>query len=118
MLGAIWYHLFNLKNVKNAHGGVLLLVKLHALAKFVGLFVGKYLAKPFLISYFISEISLLLFCLSLSRRTSLSYRNQSINLLCKSVDWFLYDRDFRVMKELKLGGVFRTLPNIKDEVFL
>ena len=25
---------------------------------------------------------------------SLSYRNQAIDLLCKSVDWFLYDRDF------------------------
>ena len=29
---AIWYHLYNLKNVKNTHGGVLLLVKLQALA--------------------------------------------------------------------------------------
>ena len=28
-------------------------------------------------------------------RRSLSYRNQSINLLCKSVDWFLYDRELR-----------------------
>ena len=28
---AIWYHLHNLNNVKNTHGGVLLLVKLHAL---------------------------------------------------------------------------------------
>ena len=27
---AIWYHLHNLKNVKNIHGGVLLLVKLQA----------------------------------------------------------------------------------------
>ena len=27
---ANWYHLYNLKNVKNTHGGVLLLVKLHA----------------------------------------------------------------------------------------
>ena len=27
---AIWYHLYNLKNVKNAHEGVLLLVKLQA----------------------------------------------------------------------------------------
>ena len=27
---AIWYHLYNLKNVKNAHKGVLLLVKLQA----------------------------------------------------------------------------------------
>ena len=25
---AIWYNLYNLKNVKNTHGGVLLLVKL------------------------------------------------------------------------------------------
>ena len=24
---AIWYHLYNLKNVKNTHGGVLVLVK-------------------------------------------------------------------------------------------
>ena len=24
---AIWYHLYNLKNVKNTHGGVLLLLK-------------------------------------------------------------------------------------------
>ena len=29
---AIWYHLHNLKNVRNTHGGVLLLVKLQALA--------------------------------------------------------------------------------------
>ena len=31
---AIWYHLYNLKNVKNTHGGVLLLVKLQVLACF------------------------------------------------------------------------------------
>ena len=29
---AIWYHLCNLKNVKNTHGGVLILVKLQASA--------------------------------------------------------------------------------------
>ena len=28
MRWAIWYHLYNLKNVKNTHGGVLILVKL------------------------------------------------------------------------------------------
>ena len=33
MLYAIWYHLYNLKNVKNTHGGVLLLVKLQAKAR-------------------------------------------------------------------------------------
>ena len=32
MFCAIWYHLFNLKNVKNTHGGVLFLVKLNASA--------------------------------------------------------------------------------------
>ena len=29
---AIWYHLYNLKNVKNTHGKVLILVKLQAKA--------------------------------------------------------------------------------------
>ena len=29
-----------------------------------------------------------------SRWRALSYRNQSIDVLWKSVDWFLYDRDF------------------------
>ena len=29
-LCAIWYHLYNLKNVKNTHGGMLILVKLQA----------------------------------------------------------------------------------------
>ena len=28
MLCEIWYHLYSLKNVKNTHGGMLLLVKL------------------------------------------------------------------------------------------
>ena len=32
MLCAIWYHLYNLKNVKSTYGGVLLLVKLQASA--------------------------------------------------------------------------------------
>ena len=33
VLYATWYHSYNLKNVKNTHGGVLLLVKLQAEAK-------------------------------------------------------------------------------------
>ena len=32
---AIWCHLYNLKNVKNAHGGMLILVKLQAKANFI-----------------------------------------------------------------------------------
>ena len=33
--------------------------------------------------------------LTLSFRRSLSYRNQSIDLQSKSMDWFLYDSDLR-----------------------
>ena len=33
--------------------------------------------------------------LTLSRWRSVSYRNQSIDLLCKSVGWFLYDISLR-----------------------
>ena len=33
--------------------------------------------------------------LTLSWRRPLSYRNQSIDLQSKSMDWFLYDNDFR-----------------------
>ena len=33
--------------------------------------------------------------LTLSRRRPLSYRNQSIDLLCKPMDWFLYDNGLR-----------------------
>ena len=35
------------------------------------------------------------FSLTLSWRRSLSNRNQSIDLLCKSMGWFLCDRDLR-----------------------
>ena len=33
--------------------------------------------------------------LTLSWRSFLSYRNQSIDLFCKSMNWFLYDRGLR-----------------------
>ena len=36
-----------------------------------------------------------------------SYRNQSIDLLCKSMDWFLYDRDLR-HKIIKCLSTFVT----------
>ena len=35
------------------------------------------------------------FLLTLSWRSSLSYGNQSTDLLCKSMDWLLYDSDIR-----------------------
>ena len=40
--------------------------------------------------------------LTLSRRKPLSYRNQSIDLQSKSMDWFLYDNGL-LLKELKKG---------------
>ena len=51
------------------------------------------------------SVFLLSFILTLSWQRPLSYRNQSIDLLCKSVDWFLYDnslRQERVKQENKL----------------
>ena len=50
--------------------------------------------------------------LTLSWRRSLSYRNQSIDLLCKSMDWFLYDsvlRHERVKEEHKFYSELEQL---------
>ena len=44
------------------------------------------------INLVLSKVNLVL---TLSRRRCLSYRNQSIDLKSKSMNWFLYDRDFR-----------------------
>ena len=41
--------------------------------------------------------------LILSWQRSLSYRNQSINLLWKSMDWFLYDKDLRHERVKKIN---------------
>ena len=41
------------------------------------------------------------FNLTISRRRPLSYRNQSIDLLRKSVDWFLYDNGLRLERVKK-----------------
>ena len=41
-------------------------------------------------------MKIILSSLTLSRRRPLSYRNQSIDLLRKSVDWFLYDNGLRL----------------------
>ena len=43
--------------------------------------------------------------LTLSWRRPLSYRNQSVNLLCKLMDWFLYDNG------LRHGRVNNAIPN-------
>ena len=77
-------------------------------------------------------------CLALSWRRSLSYRNQSIDLLCKSIDWFLYHRDLRHERvkilfcsrlswnyhiqrflgfDKEFKNVFRTQSNIYDGFF-
>ena len=42
-------------------------------------------------------------CLTLSWRRPLSYRNQTVDLLCKSMDWFLYDNGLHHERVKKLG---------------
>ena len=42
MLCAIWYHLYNLKNVENIHGGVLYLVKLQDSANLLKITLGVF----------------------------------------------------------------------------
>ena len=49
--------------------------------------------------------------LTLSWRKSFPYRNQSIDLLCKSMEWFLYDRDIVVDQAKKLFQMFRCALN-------
>ena len=50
------------------------------------------------------EVQLLL---TLSRRRLLSYRNQSIDLLRKLMDWFLYDNGLR-LERLKTTRDFKA----------
>ena len=52
---AIWYHLYNLKNVKNTHGGVLLLVKFTKITLLHGCF--KVFKIPFLNSLYVTNVS-------------------------------------------------------------
>ena len=66
------------------------------------------------------------FNLTLSWGRFLSYRNQSIDLLCKSLDWFLYDRDllheranaFIANKEVEYSNFILTENNRKLSIFL
>ena len=57
------------------------------------------------------------FILTLSWRRSLSYRNQSIDLLGKSIDWFLYDNGLRRERVKKLRVLatknFKTINDIR-----
>ena len=46
------------------------------------------------------------YILTLSRRRPLSYRNQSIDLLHKSMDWFLYNNGLR-LERVKLKNLLR-----------
>ena len=58
----------------------------------------------------VSKTSFLKAYLTFSWRRSLSHRNQCIDLLCKSMNWFLYDSDLRHER-------VKTLLNIYDGTF-
>ena len=64
-------------------------VKESLLSKIAGLQVTlyRYFSEPLLVA---EDVKLLLNSFMI-----LSYRNQSIDLQCKSMDWSLYDTDFR-----------------------
>ena len=64
--------------------------------------------------YYYSRIS---WILTLSWRGLLSYRNQSINLRCKSMDWFLYDNGLRY-ERVKQFGEYKYLRNFPFRVYL
>ena len=62
-----------------------------------------------MLTYFTSfEMESLMKCIywrsTLSWWKSLSYRNQSIDFLCKSMNWFLYGKDLR--RERVNGGLY------------
>ena len=47
--------------------------------------------------------------LTFSRRESLSYRNQSIDLIYKSMDWFLYNRNLRLKRCFPMKHLWRII---------
>ena len=51
--------------------------------------------------------------LTISGRRSLSYRNQSIDLQNKYMDWFLYVRD-TIMKDLKQKQILTSLIDVTN----
>ena len=53
---------------------------------------------------------------ALSWRRSLSYRSQSIDLVCKSMDWFLYDRNLheRVNGTSSMKELMHNVPKWSD----
>ena len=61
----------------------------------------------------------LLLIITFSWQRSPSYRNQSIDLQIKSIDWFLYDRNLRhETGKWSFRGIFKNLSNICDTVIL
>ena len=53
-------------------------------------------------------------CLTLSRKRPLSYRNQSIDLQSKSMDWFLYDNGLFLERVNNTADYLLILPYSKD----
>ena len=56
--------------------------------------------------------NVLIIFLTLSRRRPLSYRNQSTDLLCKSMDWFLYDNGLRLERVKQANKHAKKIPKL------
>ena len=65
------------------------ILRYHLLFKLLFSSIDVILIRP------LQTVALLLVPLTLSWRRPLSYRKQSIDLLSKSLDWFLYDNGLR-----------------------
>ena len=55
--------------------------------------------------------------LTLSWRMSLSHRNKTIDLFCKSMDWFLYDRGLRPERVKQISEVYSEHCSTSKEIF-
>ena len=100
MCCAIWYHLYNLKNVKNTHRGVLILVQLQASVVYeidLGL-IGLYF-------WFLTEAIVLLACSITKSDMVCQYFTQSFKILsvmyCHRIIVIVTIRDLRDMRNHK-----------------
>ena len=100
MLCTIWYHLYNLKNVKNIHVGILLLVTLllGCFSHFLNCTACNFTKSNILSWVFITFFKLYKWYLTAQRA---SYKNQSIDFQCSANKL----SSFYIMIKLALSGL-------------
>ena len=107
---SIWYHLYNLKNVKNTHGGVLVLVKLQPeinTPPWVSFTFFK-LHKWYRIA---QRITTILGCIMKTTITSIFHISKNVAgvLFLKNFHTVVKDVDSVIVREKKLFWKYRTM---------